>query len=224
MRLAVVILLPILVLLPSCKRSKPVATSSSASKPASTRTGAVHPASDSAQDGPSVAESNPPAESEAPDPPGPANRRDEKPAERPGEPPNSGTRKEAPRNAQPDRAAAKGKMIIRVYGTALDFDLDALTWKSGTYRLSGRGINFVGRMSQNVRAGQLIAIEPRVAGVGESELDLPQVGKTKVISGRIKLDEVIGQSRIKGRISFSLQGPDGPSSFEGTFEVGIVSP
>jgi len=116
-------------------------------------------------------------------------------------------------------------MIVRVYGTPLDFPLDGLAIKNGTYRLSGQGMNFVGRMSQNVRIGQSIAIEPRVKGLGESELDLPQVGKTKVVSGQIRFDEFVGEStsRVKGRIAFALQGPDGPTTFEGTFEVGIIA-
>jgi hypothetical protein len=115
-------------------------------------------------------------------------------------------------------------MILLVSGTQLDFILDGLAIKDGTYRLSGQGMNFVGRMSQNVRIGQSVAIEPRLKGLGESELDLPQVGKTKVVSGQIKFDEFVGEStsRVKGRIVFALQGPDGPTSFEGTFEVGIV--
>ncbi len=127
--------------------------------------------------------------------------------------------------AQSAITSAKGKMIVQVFGTALDYNLDALTFKGASFRLSGQGISFVGRSSQNWQVGQIVAILPHVEGVGDSELDLPQVGKTKVLSGEIKLDEFVGESnaRVKCHIAFTLEGPDGPASFEGTFEVGVLS-
>jgi hypothetical protein len=155
----------------------------------------------------------------------PNNRESELPGEREADKPGAASVKGSAGRSDPNVALPKGKMIILVFGTALDYDLDALTFKNGTFRLSGHGINFVGRASQSWRKGQSVAIEPRVNGVGESELDLPQTGKIKVISGQIKLDDATNEPnmRIKAHITFTLQAPDGPSSFEGTFEVGVLT-
>jgi hypothetical protein len=118
-------------------------------------------------------------------------------------------------------------MTLRVYDTPLDYILYALTiHRDGTFRLSGQGTTYVGRISKNWQSmlGQPLAIEPSVAGM-ESEMDLPMIGKVKVQSGRIVLDELVDRhaDRVKGRIEFSLPGPDGPSTFAGTFEVGVVT-
>jgi hypothetical protein len=123
--------------------------------------------------------------------------------------------------------SSRGTLTVRVYDTPLELQLDALTVCGGEFKLAGFGVRYVGQMSQNWRSQfqRHVALQKRSVQFGESEMELPMIGTVKVLSGQLIIDEVVNEnpSRVKGRIAFTLPGPDGPSSFNGTFEVGIVA-
>ena len=60
--------------------------------------------------------------------------------------------------------------------------------------------------------------------ISESAMELPQIGSVKVAGGIIVLDEAVSRdpARVRGRISITLPGPEGPATFAGKFEVGVV--
>jgi hypothetical protein len=115
---------------------------------------------------------------------------------------------------------------VKVYDTPLDLQLDALTILGGSFKLEGFGVRYVGRMSQNWQAqlGKPVAIERRNTAFGDSEMDLPMVGKVGVVGGTILLDKIVDQGapRVHGHVAFTLSGPNGPASFTGDFEVDVI--
>ncbi len=197
-----------LVLLPGCKRGRMAQTNTKEPPPNTP-----------------VARQQPPARNENPGPPGPGFA----PGPVAGNPPPAAT-PGAPSWHGGDRPAnttSRGTATIGVDGTPLnDFILYGLTIDNGAFRVDGQGIALVGRMSRDWAGsiGKPIAVASEIAGIGKSELDLPMIGVMKVVAGQLVIDQVVSKSppRVKGRLLFQLQGPDGRSSFTGTFEVGIV--
>jgi len=125
-------------------------------------------------------------------------------------------------------ASTKGKMVLNVEGTNLDFPLEALIVRGNSFELTGQGVKLTGTLSPgwdgnwDKLAGQTLTIVPRDAVFGNSELDLPGTGSAPVTGGRILVENVSAGQRLRGRISFSVQGPFGVRPFAGTCEVGVV--
>jgi hypothetical protein len=125
-----------------------------------------------------------------------------------------------------NRPTRRGVLKVRVYDTPLDLQLDVLTILGGSFKLEGFGVRYVGKMSQNWQAqlGKPIAIERRSTAFGDSEMDLPMIGKVGVVGGTMLLENIVDQDapRVRGHIAFTLPGPNGPASFTGEFEVDVV--
>jgi hypothetical protein len=137
-----------------------------------------------------------------------------------------------PTSSSPGRVAlnaksattTKGKMTLNVEGTNLDFPLDVLKIREGSFQLTGQGTKLVGSVPNSLPgqwAGQTLRITPQENTFGNSELDLPGTGIAPVAGGQIEVESATGQ-RLKGRISFRVQGPFGERTFAGTFEVGAI--
>jgi hypothetical protein len=203
MRRVALALLLIAVALPACKRGRST-TSSNQAKSANSAPGQTSPV---ARNDPA-----PPTSPANPTPGGPG----------PAPPPVSSWQ-----GGDVTPGKTRGTATIGVDGTALDdFILYSFTLDNGTFRLDGQGIALVGRGSRAWEGtiGKPVAILPEVAGVGASELDLPQVGMMKITGGQIVIDESEKNTppRVRGRLAIIVEGPDGKVSFSGKFEVGIV--
>ncbi len=109
-----------------------------------------------------------------------------------------------------NRPIRRGALKVKVYDTPLEIQLDALTIFGGGYKLEGFGVRYVGSMSQNWQAqfGKPVAIERRNAAFGDSEMDLPMVGKVGVVGGTILLDEVVEQDFPRCAATSRLRFPD----------------
>jgi hypothetical protein len=120
--------------------------------------------------------------------------------------------------------STKGKMTLNVEGTNLDFPLDALKTRGGSFLLSGQGTKFVGsapNVSPDQWAGKTVAIVPQDQVFGISELDLPGTGIAPVTRGQMQIESA-SREHLRGRITFGVQGPFGERTFAGTFDVGVI--
>ncbi|HEV3146411.1 MAG TPA: hypothetical protein VGZ47_21165 [Gemmataceae bacterium] len=123
--------------------------------------------------------------------------------------------------------SVKGKMTLNVEGTNLDFLLEEIRIRDNSFQLSGQGVKLVGTIANppgkddGKLTGQAIVIQARNNVFGDSELDLPGTGVAPVTGGQIQV-EGVNERRLRGRISFRVQGPFGERTFAGTCEVGII--
>lgn len=126
-----------------------------------------------------------------------------------------------------ERRPRRGSLTVRVYDTPLDLQLDALTVRGGEFKLEGYGVRYVGQMSLNWRSQiqRPVMLQQRSAALGDSEMELPMIGTVKVVSGQLVIDEIVevDPARVRGRITFSLPGPEGVTHFAGTFEVDVIA-
>jgi hypothetical protein len=115
-------------------------------------------------------------------------------------------------------------MTLNVEGTNLDFPLDLFKIRGGSFALSGQGTKLVGTAPNSGPtqwAGKTLAIAAQDNIFGNSELDLPGTGLAPVTGGQIQIESASAE-RLRGKISFRVQGPFGERQFAGTFEVGAI--